>query len=129
MTNDSRKSRVCLTCRSSSLARVMSCGSYSSHAPRHCAGARIGLVSILALDTSSDHCSVALWRDGDTDARQALAGQRHSALLLGMVDELLHAHGLRAPDLDGIAFGAGPGSFTGLRIACGVTQGLALGAA
>ena len=85
-------------------------------------------MKILALDTSTDYCSVALWRDGDTDAREALAGQRHSELLLDMVDGLLRRHGLRAPDLDGIAFGAGPGSFTGLRIACGVTQGLALGA-
>jgi tRNA threonylcarbamoyladenosine biosynthesis protein TsaB len=85
-------------------------------------------VKILALDTSTEHCSVALWRDGAVDARAVLAGQRHSQLLLPMVDELLERHELTVAGLDGIAFGQGPGSFTGLRIACGVTQGLAFGA-
>lgn len=85
-------------------------------------------MKILALDTSTDYCSVALWRDGEVDARDAPAGQRQSELLLPMVDGLLCHHGLRMKDLDGIAFGQGPGSFTGLRIACGVTQGLAFGA-
>jgi len=85
-------------------------------------------VKILALDTSTEHCSVALWRDGTVDAREVLAGQRHSQLLLPMVDELLERHELTLAGLDGIAFGQGPGSFTGLRIACGVTQGLAFGA-
>ena len=85
-------------------------------------------MKILALDTSTEYCSVALWRDGAVDAREAHAGQRHSSLLLPMVGELLDGHGLKVKDLDGIAFGEGPGSFTGLRIACGVTQGLAFGA-
>jgi tRNA threonylcarbamoyladenosine biosynthesis protein TsaB len=85
-------------------------------------------MKILALDTSTEYCSVALWLDGEVDAREALAGQRHSELLLGMLDDLLERHGLRPRDLDGIAFGAGPGSFTGLRIACGITQGIAFGA-
>ena len=85
-------------------------------------------LKILALDTSSEYCSVALWRDGEVDAREVHAGQRHSELVLAMVDEVLARHGLRARALDGIAFGAGPGSFTGLRIACGVTQGLAFAA-
>jgi len=85
-------------------------------------------MKILALDASTEYCSVALWREGNVDASEVRAGQRHSELLLGMVDGLLGRHGLRARDLDGIAFGAGPGSFTGLRIACGVTQGIAFGA-
>lgn len=85
-------------------------------------------MKILALDTSTDYCTVALWCDGVLDAREAPAGQRQSELLLPMVDELLGRGGLAVGELDGIAFGQGPGSFTGLRIACGVTQGLALGA-
>ena len=85
-------------------------------------------MNILALDTSSEYCSVALWRGGVLDAREVHAGQRHSELVLAMVDELLARHGMDVMRLDGIAYGAGPGSFTGLRIACGVTQGLAFAA-
>jgi len=85
-------------------------------------------LKILALDTSTEYCSVALWRDGEVDTRETHAGQRHSELLLGMVDELLGRHKMQVGELDGIAFGQGPGSFTGLRIACGVTQGLAFAA-
>lgn len=66
--------------------------------------------------------------DGEIDAREVLAGQRNSELLLPLVDGLLAAHALEAADLDGVAFGSGPGSFTGLRIACGVAQGIAFGA-
>jgi len=85
-------------------------------------------LKILALDTSTEFCSLALWQDGAVVVRETLAGQRHSELVLPMLDELLAAAGLTLTQLDGIAFGAGPGSFTGLRIACGVAQGLALGA-
>lgn len=85
-------------------------------------------LKILALDTSTESCSVALWRDGNIDEREIHAGQRHSNLLLSMVDAVLVQHGLRVSGLDGIAFGQGPGSFTGLRIASGVTQGLAFAA-
>ena len=85
-------------------------------------------MNILALDTSSEWCSAALWRSGAVIAREQLAGQRHSELILPMVDAVLAEASLALSRLDAIAFGAGPGSFTGLRIACGVTQGLALGA-
>lgn len=90
--------------------------------------AKIEPMKLLVLDTSTEWCSAALWLDGSLHARRVLAGQRHSSLLLPMVDELLHAAGLTLRQLDGIGYGAGPGSFTGLRIACAVTQGLAFGA-
>lgn len=83
---------------------------------------------LLAFDTSTEWCTAALWLDGDLLDAGEHAGQRHSQLLLPMVTGLLARAGLGLTDLDGIAFGAGPGSFTGLRIACGVAQGLALGA-
>ena len=83
---------------------------------------------ILALDASTDVCAAALGNGTSWVERMELAGQRHSELLLPMVLALLSEARLELPDLGGIAFGAGPGSFTGLRIACGVAQGLALGA-
>ncbi len=89
---------------------------------------RIRCLKILALETSTEYCSVALWRDGAADEEGARAGQRHSEMLLPMVHGLMARQGLKPRDLDGIAFGEGPGSFTGLRIACGVVQGLAFGA-
>ncbi len=85
-------------------------------------------MKILALDTSTDHCSVALWLDGASEVRETRAGQSHSSIVLGMIDEVLSARGVQLRELDAIAFGEGPGSFTGLRIACGVVQGLAFGA-
>jgi tRNA threonylcarbamoyladenosine biosynthesis protein TsaB len=85
-------------------------------------------MNVLALDTSSDWCSLALLRSGAIHAREVHAVQRHSEIVLPMIDALLSETGLRLGDLDCIAFGAGPGSFTGLRIACGVAQGLAFGA-
>ena len=83
---------------------------------------------IFALDTSTEYCSVALWQDGVVVERCELVGQKHSESLMMMLDALLHEAGVKLKQLDGIAFGMGPGSFTGVRIACGVTQGLALGA-
>jgi len=85
------------------------------------------ILNILALDTSSEWCSAALWLDGRVLSRDEAAGQRHSELILPMIDALLREAGLALAALDGVAFGAGPGSFTGLRIACGVAQGLAFG--
>ena len=84
-------------------------------------------MNLLALDTSTEYCSCAVWRDGEILSRGELAGQRHSDILLPMIDSLLKEAGLGLNQLDGIAFGAGPGSFTGIRIACSVVQGLALG--
>ncbi|MGQ0524641.1 MAG: tRNA (adenosine(37)-N6)-threonylcarbamoyltransferase complex dimerization subunit type 1 TsaB [Betaproteobacteria bacterium] len=85
-------------------------------------------MKILALETSTEFCSVALWHDGEMDAIEHHVGQGHSERLLGMVAELLRRHDTGVQNLDGIAYGEGPGSFTGLRIACGVTQGLAFAA-
>lgn len=85
-------------------------------------------MNILALETSTEYCSVALWQDGAIVERCEAVGQKHSELLMAMIDDLLQATGYKLQAMDGIAFGMGPGSFTGVRIACGVTQGLALGA-
>jgi tRNA threonylcarbamoyladenosine biosynthesis protein TsaB len=85
-------------------------------------------MNILAVETSTEYCSVALWQDGALSERCKLVGQKHSEVLLAMVDALLTDAGIRVKQVDGIAFGKGPGSFTGVRIACGVAQGLALGA-
>lgn len=84
-------------------------------------------MKILAVETSTEYCSVALWQDGTVNERCELVGQRHSEVLMAMVDALLKDAALGIKDVDGIAFGKGPGSFTGVRIACGVAQGLALG--
>jgi tRNA threonylcarbamoyladenosine biosynthesis protein TsaB len=83
---------------------------------------------ILALDTSTEYLSLALSLDGKVLSRDVHAGQTHSQLILPMIGELLAEAGVALKQLEGIAFGAGPGSFTGLRICCGVAQGLAFGA-
>ena len=85
-------------------------------------------MKILAFETSTDYCSTALLLDGDLRSDEVCAVQKHSELLLPMLDRLLADAGIGLDQLDGIAFGAGPGSFTGLRIACAVAQGLAFGA-
>src|SRR5207245_980815 len=79
-----------------------------------------------AFETSSEWCSVALAVDGEIAAIERRAGHRHSELALPMFEQLLGNFGLTVAQLDAIAFGAGPGSFTGLRIACGLPQGLAI---
>ena len=83
---------------------------------------------ILALETSTEYCSVALWQDGKLSGRCEMAGQKHSEMLIEMLDAVLQESGFRIQDMDAIAYGSGPGSFTGVRIACGAAQGLALGA-
>jgi tRNA threonylcarbamoyladenosine biosynthesis protein TsaB len=82
-------------------------------------------MKIAAFETAGEWCSVALWLDGELRAVEARAGQRHGELVLPMLDELLAQARLAAGDLDAVAYGAGPGSFTGLRIACGIAQGIA----
>lgn len=85
-------------------------------------------MKLLALDTASGQCSAALFIDGEITMRAVQTARDHARLLLPMVDALLAESGQTLRDLDGIAFGRGPGSFTGLRIAAAVTQGLAAGA-
>ncbi len=100
-------------------------------------------IQILALETATEWCSAALFvggecledkvptgelPTGELRVREAHAGNRHSELILPMVQAIMAEEGIALTQLDAIAYGEGPGSFTGLRIACGVTQGLALAA-
>ena len=73
-----------------------------------------------SIETSTEWCSVALWSDGEIAALERRAGNRHSELALPMLQELL-----KGSSIEAVAFGAGPGAFTGLRIACALAQGLA----
>jgi tRNA threonylcarbamoyladenosine biosynthesis protein TsaB len=79
-----------------------------------------------AIETSTEWCSVALWKDGEIAAIERRAGNRHSEFALSMLESLFKGWRMTASELDALAFGAGPGAFTGLRIACGLAQGLAL---
>ena len=83
--------------------------------------------TLLAVDTATEICSVALARGEQVTGRAEAVGQRHSERVLPMVHDLLSERGLRLQDCDAVAFGAGPGAFTGLRIACAIAQGLAYG--
>jgi len=81
---------------------------------------------ILALETSTELGSCALWRDGELSERICPPGRSHSETLLPLVRDLLAEAGVAVAQLDAIAFGVGPGAFTGLRVACGAAQGLAV---
>lgn len=85
-------------------------------------------MKILALDTATDGCSAALYLDGEIHERFEIAAKAHSKLLLPMIDGLMAEAELKPQQLDAVAFGCGPGSFTGVRIATGVMQGIAYGA-
>ncbi|TLU67646.1 tRNA (adenosine(37)-N6)-threonylcarbamoyltransferase complex dimerization subunit type 1 TsaB [Thalassotalea litorea] len=82
-------------------------------------------MNYLAIDASTEACSVALQYQGEHFCRYALSPQSHSKLLLPQVDEVLKEAGVNLKQLDGLIFGRGPGSFTGVRIGIGVAQGLA----
>jgi tRNA threonylcarbamoyladenosine biosynthesis protein TsaB len=84
-------------------------------------------MKLLAVDTSSLACSVALSVDGTVSERHAEEAKEHTRLLVPMMRELLHEAGLDGEDLDAIVLGNGPGSFIGMRIAASVAQGLAYG--
>ena len=84
-------------------------------------------MNLLALETSTERLSIAILRGEETFARDIDAGQRHSDLALPLLHELLAEASITLREFDAIAFGQGPGSFTGVRIACGLSQGLALG--
>ncbi len=84
-------------------------------------------MKLLALETSTDTCSVALAVNGEIMVDHRVAPQKHAQLLLPMIDKILIDAGIEVSDLDGVAFGSGPGSFTGVRIAAAATQGIAFG--
>ena len=83
---------------------------------------------ILALDTATEACSAALWIDGESSERFEICPREHTQRILPMVDSLLAGAGIGLHQLDALAYGRGPGSFTGVRIGIGIAQGLALGA-
>jgi tRNA threonylcarbamoyladenosine biosynthesis protein TsaB len=83
------------------------------------------MTAILAIETATDACSVALYRDGHYSQRHEVLPRQHNQRLFSMLGELLPAGSLRDQGIDALAYGCGPGSFTGLRIAASAVQGLA----
>ena len=83
------------------------------------------MTTLLALDTATEACSVALLHNGQVFSRYAVIPRLHAQSILPMISEVLVEAGIAKTDLQAIAFGRGPGAFTGLRIAVGVVQGLA----
>ncbi len=85
-------------------------------------------MKLLAIETATEACSAALLIDGEIRLRYQVKARGHSELILGMMEDLLAEASLKPSQLDAMAFGRGPGSFTGVRIATGVIQGAAFGA-
>src|SRR4029453_2048008 len=85
-------------------------------------------MKLLAIDTATERCSVALALDGRIVERIADTPRGHADLVLPMVESVLTEGRVQLADLDGLAYGRGPGAFTGVRIAVGVAQGLSFGA-
>ena len=85
-------------------------------------------MKLLAVETSTDACSAALFIDGEIRERFALAPREHTKLILPMIDELMSDAQLKPQQLDAVGLSRGPGSFTGVRIATGVAHGIAFGA-
>ena len=82
--------------------------------------------TLLAIDTATEACSVALLQGKKTISRFKIAPREHTKLILPMMDEVLEEAGIKLSDIDAVAFGRGPGAFTGVRIATGVAHGLSL---
>ena len=85
-------------------------------------------MKLLALDTATELCSAALWTDGASLTRECQRPRGSGELILGLIEELLVEAGMRLQGLDAIAFGCGPGAFTGVRLALAVAQGLGISA-
>ncbi len=85
-------------------------------------------MQILAIDTATEACSVALWQDGRTSAHFELCAREHTQRILPLVRDILNQGLVSLSEISVLAFGRGPGSFTGVRIGIGIAQGLALGA-
>ena len=85
-------------------------------------------MKLLAVETATEACSAALYIDEEITERFSLTANEHTKLILPMIDTLMSEAGLLPQQLDALAFGCGPGSFTGVRIATGVIQGIAFGA-
>src|SRR5690606_37846584 len=92
----------------------------------HCHAVRGPAMNLLAFETSTEACSVALWRDGEVAERFELAPRRHAEPALPCAEALLAEAGLARSHLDAIAVGRGPGAFTGVRLGVAIAQGIAL---